>query len=64
MCDTQGNSLDNLFDDADQGICSNDVQNNIDIGLTSINEGLNTLTHGLNRSSFTYETSEKHEEDN
>lgn len=62
MCDIKNNSLDNLFDDADQGICSNDAQNNI--GLTSLNEGLTTLTHGLNRSTFTYETSEKDEKDN
>ncbi len=64
MCDKQNNSLDNLFDEADQGICSNDIQNNIDLGLTILNEGLNTLTHGLKRSNFTYETSEKHKKDN
>ena len=60
MCDTKNTSLDNLFDDADKGICSNGIQEN-DIGLTNLNEGLTTLTHGLNRSTFTYETSEKDE---
>lgn len=29
------NLLDNLFDDADQGICSNNGQNRVDIGLTN-----------------------------
>lgn len=64
MCDKQNNSLDNLFEDADQGICSNNVQNSIDVGLTNLSEGLNTLTYGLNRKNFVYETSEKHKEDN
>lgn len=63
MSDEKNTSLDNLFDDADQGICSNGTQG-VDIGLTSLNEGLTTLTHGLNRSTFTYETSEKDEKDN
>ena len=63
MCDIKNNSLDNLFDDADQGICSNGTEN-VDIGLTSLNEGLTTLTHSLNRSTFTFETSEKDEKDN
>ena len=60
MCHKQNNPLDSLYDDADQGICSNDIQNNVDIGLTNLSEGLTSLTHGLARSSFTYETSEKH----
>lgn len=48
MLDKKNNSLDSLFDDADQGICANGTQGNNDIGLTSLNEGLTTITHGLN----------------
>lgn len=29
------NLLDNLFDDADHGICSNNGQNRVDVGLTN-----------------------------
>ena len=29
------NLLDNLFDDADQGICSNNGQNRVGVGLTN-----------------------------
>ena len=59
MPDTKNNSLDSLFDDADQGICSNGTQGNNDIGLTSLNEGLTTITHGLNTNTY-----EKREKDN
>lgn len=53
-------TLDTLFDEADNGICTNASTSDDYAGLVSLNEGLDTLMYGLgNQEGIIIETSEE-----